>query len=154
MPTTKDLALEPPRSPRVRLRHYVILGRTIDKCRALLADSIGEYHFDCPLDNTLFRFKGITGEDFKNYVAQDGSDEEIAVWVDKNGFYKTPEEIIAWSDQTEAVNPFHNPEMREWFTGECKRLNLNPSTTTLFAMLEADDDASFGSTDLVGKTMM
>src|SRR4029077_20935443 len=47
----KDLTKEPPRSPKTRVGGYVILGRTIDKCRALLWGNIGEYHFDCPLDN-------------------------------------------------------------------------------------------------------
>ena len=44
------------------------MGRTIDKCRALLWGNIGEYHFDCPLDNMVFGFKGIKGDDFKTFV--------------------------------------------------------------------------------------
>jgi len=55
----KDLTKEAPRSPKTRVGDYVILGRTLDKCRALLAGNIGEYHFDCPLDNMLFGWKGI-----------------------------------------------------------------------------------------------
>ena len=47
----KDLTKEAPRSPRVRIGGYAILARTYDKCRALLWGNIGEYHFDCPLDN-------------------------------------------------------------------------------------------------------
>src|SRR5437879_3806180 len=50
----KDLTQEPPRSPRERLGGFVIFARTVDKCRADLAGTIGEYHFDCPLDNMLF----------------------------------------------------------------------------------------------------
>jgi hypothetical protein len=61
----KDLTKEPPRSPKTRVGGYVILGRTIDKCRALLWGNIGEYHFDCPLDNMLFGWKRIIGDDFK-----------------------------------------------------------------------------------------
>src|SRR5882724_8082279 len=49
--TGKHLTKEAPRSPRIRVGGYAILGRTIDKCRALVAGNIGEYHFDCPLDN-------------------------------------------------------------------------------------------------------
>ena len=58
----KNLTKEPPRSPKTGLGGYVILSRTIDKCRALLWGNIGEYHFDCPLDNMLFGFKGIKGK--------------------------------------------------------------------------------------------
>jgi hypothetical protein len=32
----KDLMKEPPRSPKTRVGGYAILGRTIDKCGALL----------------------------------------------------------------------------------------------------------------------
>ena len=66
--TGKDLTKEAPRSPRIRVGGYAILGRTIDKCRALVAGDIGEYHFDCPLDNMLFSFKGVKGEDFKAQI--------------------------------------------------------------------------------------
>ena len=41
--TGKDLTKEPPRSPKTLVGGYVILGRTLDKCRALLAGTIGEY---------------------------------------------------------------------------------------------------------------
>jgi hypothetical protein len=58
----KDLTKEPPRSPNTMVGGYVILGRHLDKCRALLGDNIGEYHFDCPLDNMLFGWKRIMGE--------------------------------------------------------------------------------------------
>src|SRR5260370_1338966 len=64
----KDLTEESPRSPRIRVGGYAILGRTLDKCRALVAGNIGEYHFDCPLDNTLFGFKGVKGDDFKAQI--------------------------------------------------------------------------------------
>ncbi len=67
---SKDLTQESPRSPRIRVGGYAILGRTLDKCRAFLKGKIGEYHFDCPLDNMLFGFKGVKGDDFKARVAE------------------------------------------------------------------------------------
>jgi hypothetical protein len=60
--TGKNLKKEAPRSPRVRVGGYAILGRTIDKGRAMVAGSIGDYHFNCPLDNMLFDFKGVKGK--------------------------------------------------------------------------------------------
>ena len=74
----KDLTKEAPRSPRVRIGGYAILARTYDKCRALLWGDIGEYHFDCPLDNMLFGFKGVKGDDFKAEVEKGATDEEMA----------------------------------------------------------------------------
>jgi len=39
--------------------------------------NIGEYHFDCPLDNTLFGFKGVKGADFKAQIENGASDQEM-----------------------------------------------------------------------------
>src|SRR5467141_361130 len=75
--TGKDLTKEAPRSPRIRVGGYAILGRTIDKCRALVAGNIGEYHFDCPLDNMLFGFKGVKGDDFKAQIENGASDQQM-----------------------------------------------------------------------------
>src|SRR5205814_10207389 len=89
----KDLTKESPRSPRVRVGGYAILGRTIDKCRALVARDIGEYHFDCPLDNTLFGFKGVKADDFKAQIENGVSDEEMVEWLKRNGNKEETEDI-------------------------------------------------------------
>ena len=83
--TGKDLTKEAPRSPRIRVGGYAILGRTIDKCRALVAGNIGEYHFDCPLDNMLFGFKGVKGEDFKAQIEQGAGDQKMIDWLNQSG---------------------------------------------------------------------
>ena len=138
----KDLTKEAPRSPRERVGGYAILARTYDKCRALLGGNIGEYHFDCPLDNMLFGFKGVKGDDFKAEVEKGASVEEMASWLDSHGEKTTPEEVKAWSDEVEATNPSNNPEKREWFLEQIKPYRLTPLTTTLFDWLEVDDKAS------------
>lgn len=138
----KDLTKEAPRSPRVRIGGYAILGRTYDKCSALLGGNIGEYHFDCPLDNMLFGFKGVKGDEFKAEVEKGATVEEMAKWLDTHGEKKTPEEVEAWSDEVEAANPYHDPEKREWFEEQLKPHRLNPLTTTLFDWLEVDDKAT------------
>jgi hypothetical protein len=143
MNLAKDLSKEPPRSPRVRIGGYVILARTTDKCRALLAGTIGDYHFDCPLDNMLFGFKGVTGDDFKAKVQAGASDEELAEWIDSHGVAKTPEEVKEWSDGMVALMPYNNPERREWFAEQTSPLGLDPAKTSLFDWLDADDKASY-----------
>jgi len=89
----KDLAKDFPRSPRETLAGYVIAARTLDKCRATLAGTPGEYHFDCPLDNMLFGFKGVKGEDFKAQIEQDAGDQEMIDWLNQNGEKKTAEDV-------------------------------------------------------------
>jgi hypothetical protein len=143
MNSTKDLTKEPPRSPRIRLGGYVILARTTDKCRAMLAGKIGEYHFDCPLDNILFGFKGVTGDDFKAKVQAGASDQEMADWINSHGVAKTAEEIKQWADGVEAFAPYNDPEKRDWFVEQTKPLGLDPAKTSLFDWLEADDVASY-----------
>ena len=139
----KDLTKEAPRSPKTRVGGYVILGRTLDKCRALLAGDIAEYHFDCPLDNMLFGWKGIKGEDFKAEVAKGKSDDEMVQWVDSHGTRKTEEEKAAWCEEMLTTNPYDNPEKRQWYVDSVKPLGLDPKTTPLFDWLEEDDRVSY-----------
>src|SRR5437773_1844123 len=120
--TGKDLTKEAPRSPRIRVGGYAILGRTIDKCRALVAGNIGEYHFDCPVDNMLFGFKGVKGDDFKAQIENGASDQQMAEWLDQNGEKKTPDEIKRWGDEVEAASLYNDPEKREYFAEECQKL--------------------------------
>ena len=141
--TGKDLTKEAPRSPKTRLGDYVILARTLDKCRALLWGNIGEYHFDCPLDNMLFGPMNVKGDDFKAEVEKGASDEEMVQWMMANGSMKSPDEIRAWSDQMMTVNPYENPEKRDWFVEQVSVYKLDPKTTTLFDWLDVDDRESY-----------
>jgi|SRR5579864_8622692 len=136
-----DLTRESPRSPRIRVGGYAILGRTLDKCRALVAGNIGEYHFDCPLDNMLFGFKGVKGVDFRAQIETGASDNQMVDWLNRNGEKKTADEIKRWSDEATANKPYDNPEKRDWFVESVKPLGLDPKTTTLFDWLEKDDAA-------------
>lgn len=142
MTNAKDLTKQAPRSPKELLGGYAILARTLDKCRATEAGTVGEYHFDCPVDNQLFSFKGITGAEFKA-AAAGKSDDEVVAWLGAAGAPKTAEEVAAWSAEVIAANPTHgaSPETAAWFKGECERLGLDPETTTLFDYLEKDDAA-------------
>jgi len=137
--TAKDLTKEAPRSPRVRLGGYALIARAIDKGRATLNGTVGEYHFDCPLDNYLFGFKEVKGEDVKQLLANGATDEEIVAWLDTHGAAKTAAEITAFSDAVEAGRPYDNEEKREWFIGECARIGIDPAKSTLVDFLDADD---------------
>lgn len=138
----KDLTKEAPRSPKETIGGFKIIARTIDKCRALLWGNIGEYDFDCPLDNLLFGFKGIKGDDFKAYVREGHSDESIAEWVKEHGDPKTDAEVTAWNAQVEAINYADKPEKKAWLEGENARLGLDKDGT-LFDFLIEDDRVSF-----------
>jgi hypothetical protein len=140
--TGNDLKREAPRSPRIRVGGYGILGRTIDKCRALVAGDIGEYHFDCPLDNMLFDFKGVKGDDFKEQIEQGASDQEMIEWLNQSGEKKTPAEIKRWSEKVEASSLYDDLEKHDYFVRETRKLGLDPEKTTTFDWLEIDDRVS------------
>jgi len=139
----RDLTQQAPHSPRERIAGFAIASRAVDKCRASLAGTLGEYHYDGPLDNLLFRFKGISGEQFKTAVQTSKNYEDVGTWLQANGTTKTPVEIKTWSDEMEAGSPMKNPERRASFMENCSRLMLNPETNSTFDWLEADDRASF-----------
>jgi hypothetical protein len=143
-----DLTQHAPHSPRNRIAGFAIASRAVDKCRASLAGTLGEYHYDCPLDNVLFTFKGITGAEFKTAVIASKNDDEVGAWLLSNGTPKTPAEVTTWSDEVEAARPTETAEKRNSFIHKCSTLGLIPETSTTFDLLEADDLASFTSKTL------
>lgn len=140
-----NLTQRAPRSPRVRLGGYTILPRMLDKARATLADTNGEYVYDTPNDGHFFRFTGLKPEALLEQVKTGAGDWEVLAWVrEKAPLKHTPLEINQWSDWTETVS-FNDVEMREWFTEQIKR--LNPAREDLrgtFDYLDLDDFVSFG----------
>jgi hypothetical protein len=139
----RDLTKQAPHSPRERIKGYVIVARAVDKCRASLTGKLGEYHYDCPLDNVLFSFKGVTAKQFTRAVTTVSDYEKIIDWLQMNGTPKTAEQVKAWSDGVEASSLYGDPEKRTYFVENCEKLGINPETSTTFDWLEADDRASF-----------
>ena len=54
-----DLTKYPPRSPRARLGGFAHLPRLLDKARATVVSTNGDYHYDCPVDHHFWEFTGI-----------------------------------------------------------------------------------------------
>jgi hypothetical protein len=107
-----------PRSPRQTLGGYVVAARTLDKCRAVLTGTNGEYHFDCPLDNFFLSFVGITAADFKDFVATGADDEAVAAWIEKNATPHERREIIQWNNDMRCKRISEMPiELQEFLEG-------------------------------------
>ncbi len=122
MATLEELALDLsenfPRSPRAVLGGYVVAGRTLDKCRAALAGTNGEYHFDCPLDNFFFDFAGITAEAFKTFVASGADDEAVAAWIQKQAKQGDEKEVIQWNNDMRGKRLCEMPiELQQFLEG-------------------------------------
>jgi len=94
-----DLTKGFPHSPHAMLAGYILAKRALDKCRAELAGTLGEYHFDCPLDNIFFGFAGIKGSDFKEFVATGADDAAVAKWIEQHATKRPRIEIIHWNNE-------------------------------------------------------
>jgi len=141
-----NLNQRPPRSPRVRLGGYVVLPRILDKGRAELAGSAGEFKYNNPADYHWFRFTGITPEALKAELATGKGDGEILAWIQQNAPYRrTPWEIEQWSAYFSTRGPDGDVETLEFFTKRVGGFNKNrEDVTTWFDLLDLDDYVTFG----------
>jgi hypothetical protein len=142
-----DLTQRAPRSARVRLGGYVILPRMLDKGRAAVAGTNGEYIYDCPMDQRFLEFVGIDGKALKKLLAAGKGDSEVLTWIEKTAKHKrTPAEIAAWSAFAEQRAP-SDLESHQYF---CELLSKvapkREDVSTWFEILDVDDYATFGGT--------
>lgn len=141
-----DLRQHPPRSPRARLGGYVILPRLLDKCRAEIAGTNGEYHYACPIDQRFLDFTGIDPQALKSEAAKGRSDSEMIEWIRANQSKKRERwEIAQWSVHCEQSAPSEN-ESREFVSEQVKaaRGERRDDIETWFDYLDFDDFATFG----------
>src|SRR6478735_3693354 len=80
----RDLEKEKPRSARDRLGGFELAARALDKCRATLAGTNGDFEFNCPLDQRFFKATGIDAEEFRAFVATGADDEAVAYWISEH----------------------------------------------------------------------
>ena len=111
----KDLRKDYPRSPRELLAGYVIAARVLDKCRAFLAEVLGDYKFDSAMDRYFFDFTGIEAAAFRDFVATGASDEEVAAWVLANARQKDRIEVIRWNNRMRETRIGDLPEKMQLF---------------------------------------
>ena len=94
-----DLTRQYPASPHAMLAGYVLAKRCVDKGRAELAGTAGEYHFDCPMDNFFLGFAGLKGADLKALLATGADDAAVAEWIHKHAKKRERLEIIKWNNE-------------------------------------------------------
>jgi hypothetical protein len=92
-----DLRKDFPRSMRATAGGYAHLARMIDKCRAVLAGTQGEYIYPCPLDRRLLDFVGITSDQFTAAVRSHQSDEGVVAWFREVATPRSTGELEEWN---------------------------------------------------------
>ena len=131
-----DLRTQYPRSMRTTLAGYVHLARMIDKCRAVLAGTEGEYIYPCPMDERLMDFAGITSEQFTTAVKANPTDAGIETWFRQTAKPHQPTEVEAWNRQLLVRGP-SSPESAERF--KRYRDAVDPSRTDITAWADLQD---------------
>lgn len=113
-----DLTKSYPRSPRETLGGYVLACRALDKCRATVAGTNGEYHFDCPLDRLFFDFTEIDSDAFRKQVEEGANDDEMAEWIKKHAKQRESIEVIKWNNDLRGKRIGEMPdELQEFLEG-------------------------------------
>jgi hypothetical protein len=121
-----DLTQDYPRSPRALFAGYILAGRMLDKCRAVLNGTAGEYDFNCPLDRTFLDFSGIDADSFKDFVATGATDEEVAEWIQKLAKAHSPAEIAVWNFNLKCRRISELPPERQAWVQEYLLNNIKP----------------------------
>jgi hypothetical protein len=92
-----DLTKNTPRSPSEMMLGIVQLARATDKAKALAHNSIGEYKYDCPMDQSLFEYLGMGSKAFFDVVKGAKSDAEIEAYAKTFVARKDPRNIEAFN---------------------------------------------------------
>jgi len=142
-----DLTRRPPRSPHAQLGGFVILPRLIDKARAALAGTLGEY-YDGPkgMNGRFLTFVGIEHADLVAQVATGAGDWEILQWIHAHAQHARSEaEIASWSAYQRGRVIHSDAETLEGFAKSMRRIHAErEDIKTRFDFLDLDDYHSFG----------
>jgi hypothetical protein len=139
-----DLSKTTPRSCYATLGPFILLPRIIDKCRAALAGTLGEYASGCGLDMLFFNHFAISYDAFKAAVETGKTDEELLAWVMANivdPVDATEEAILAWSYDARTYSPDTKEKKAYYETYRRTSAAHRTDVTTWFALLEAEEQA-------------
>jgi hypothetical protein len=133
-----DLTKEYPRSVHAKSLGVVQLGRTIDKAKATALGNVGEYHYNCPMDQAVLAFLGIDHERLLEAVRSAKSDAEIEAFARPYVAVKSPEEIETWNREWLSHEP--EGESREFFLKLREQIAPNRTDVTSWPdLLDLDE---------------
>ncbi|MFZ0030879.1 MAG: DUF5069 domain-containing protein [Candidatus Cybelea sp.] len=92
-----DLTKTTPRSSGEMMLGIVQLARATDKAKASAHDTLGEYKYDCPMDQGLFEYLGMDPMAFLNVVKDAKNDSEIETYARTFVTRKDPRNIEAFN---------------------------------------------------------
>jgi len=132
-----DLTKQFPRSPYDTIAGIVMMPRTLDKCKAYNAGTLGEYHYNCPLDKVLFQFLDVTSNEFAEVVEELENDEKIEEWIRERLEDKSQKEKDQFNNELRHSIP-EDLDKKKWIESEKKRLRKN-NYFSFFDNIDADE---------------
>jgi len=108
----------------------------IDKCRAVLAKTEGEYIYPCPMDDRLLEFAGISPDQFTAAVKVNLSDEAVAQWFAGAAKAHPPAELESWNRMMLSRGPSTSASMARF---KKYRDAVDPSRTDLTSWADLQD---------------
>lgn len=133
-----DLTKTYPRSVHDKWQGVVQLGRTIDKAKATAHGNIGEYHYNCPMDQHVFEFLGIDHEKMLEVVKNAKSDSDIEAFTKPYIDKKSPQDIEQFNRDWTSSTP--TGQSLETFNGMRKEIAPDRDDVTTWAdLLDLDE---------------
>jgi hypothetical protein len=134
-----DLRNHPPRAARVKIGGLYFLARTIDKARAKLAGTLGEYKITPGISGYLFDALGITEEAFMEAVRAAQSDDDVIAWVHAHA---DPSKFPQINDAL-FNRRLRDAEHRASFADRYPILGERPDLWNWFEIFDLDDEWMF-----------
>ena len=143
-----DLTSQAPRTPYCRdVAGIYALARMADKARADRAGHLGDYIYNCPIDQAVLEFLEISAGDFQEAAYRNPNGLELGDWIREQSA-RTPAQISTFNMRISRKGP-ENDEQRAIFE---KAINSvapgRTDVTAWFDLLDLDDEASFNAVDL------
>jgi hypothetical protein len=136
-----DLTTSYPRSVHEKLFGLVQIARAVDKGKALAHGNVGDYHYNCPMDQAVFGFLGIDHEALLNQI-KTKSDAEVEAYVKTFVDKKSPGEIEAWNQEWVKSGP-SSDESQAYFNDLRSQVAPDRTDVTSWAdLLDLDEKRS------------
>jgi hypothetical protein len=136
-----DLTIHPPRSPFATLGGVRWLPRMIDRARASLAGTLGEYDYPTAVDRMTFEFFRTDADSFLAAVRDAPDDEDLlALLLAARGGSTSVAEIEAFNERISSRSPAGDPRREASFRERLAATNSGRTDiTTFFALLAIEE---------------
>lgn len=112
---TMDLTKTVPRSVKdTSLEGIVMLARTTDKARAHAAGTVGEYHYNCGMDQKVLAFVGVDHVEFEELAARN-DDVKLTSILRERFLKKSAAEIAGFNADYLKLSPEPGSDSEKYF---------------------------------------